>query len=228
MHTVTYASVLNIGNSNCEFDTTDIPLCIPHCMFSVVVICTPKQLQEFIHFGIECTKYNSVTGLFKFSTSGKMMVEATNIDYLRTSNVTHNTYENFSSNFSTQSIIDIIADDIESITTNALKTVDSTITLANHNITVTPGPSKNLVNIPIPYVQIESLYERKKQKKLLDYTDLDTQEEEQLSYKDDEKTKELDKDKISQNKSEEESQPKKRKRNIRITTKEKKEKRKIN
>ncbi|CAG8567351.1 1504_t:CDS:2, partial [Racocetra fulgida] len=197
------------------------------------VTCTPKQLQEFIHFGIECTEYNSVTGtsnvnmqmtvlyhmesvrfqkylghlgsniklgstylisgLFKFSTSEKMMVKATDIDYLRTSNIIHNTYENFSSNPSTQSIIDIIADDIESTTTHALKTVEPTITSANHNVMVTPGPSKNL-------------------------------KEEQLSYKDDEKTEELDEDEISQDKSEEESQSKKRKRNVRITTKEKKKK----
>ncbi|CAG8828476.1 17673_t:CDS:1, partial [Dentiscutata erythropus] len=54
-----------------------------------------------------------ISGLIKFSKSGKIMVEATEIDYLTTLNNTM--LESSSSTLSgTRSIIDIIADDIES------------------------------------------------------------------------------------------------------------------
>ncbi|RIB21051.1 hypothetical protein C2G38_2177659 [Gigaspora rosea] len=171
--TVTYASIID-NNPSHEFDTTNIPPCIPHCMFSVVVNRKPKELREFIHFGVECTEYNSVTsnssvnmqitvlyhaGLFKISTSGKMMIEATDINYVKTAAITYNAQENYSSTApGAQSIIDIIADNIESKPNQVPKVVDPTI------------PSVNL------------------------YIDLDAQdeEEEQSDHNDDEKDTELD------------------------------------
>lgn len=57
-----------------------------------------------------------VLGLFKFSKSGQVIIKATDIDYLRTSALNHNTFENSSSvNSKHRSIIDIVADNIESV-----------------------------------------------------------------------------------------------------------------
>ncbi|CAG8787024.1 25502_t:CDS:2 [Gigaspora margarita] len=167
---ITYSSTLDTRNPNHEFDIAGVSPCISHCIFSAVVNRKSKQLEEFIHFGVECIEYNPVTGnsgvnmqlkvlyhvksvrfkkylghlgsnikigstylvsgLFKFLMSGRMMIEATDIDYLKTSNVNYNTYEKFSLSIpSTRSIIDVIADDIETITTQTPKTVESTITL---------------------------------------------------------------------------------------------------
>ncbi|RIB01273.1 hypothetical protein C2G38_2296770 [Gigaspora rosea] len=229
--TVTYVSIID-NNPSREFDTTNIPPCIPHCMFSVVVNRKPKELREFIHFGVECTEYNSVTsnssvnmqitvlyhagssrfqnylghsgsniklgstylvsGLFKISTSGKMMIEATDVDYMKTAAVTYNAQENYSSTTpGAQSIIDIIADDIESKPNQVPKVVDPTIPSVNRNAAATPGSSV--------------------------YIDLDAQdeEEEQSDHDDDEKDTELDE--------EEESQPEKRKKSVRLTKKDEEE-----
>ncbi|CAG8721722.1 10584_t:CDS:1, partial [Racocetra fulgida] len=53
-----------------------------------------------------------ISGFVKFSASGKLMIEATEIEYLKT-NVNSNMFES-SSSISTQSIVNIIADNIES------------------------------------------------------------------------------------------------------------------
>ena len=60
--TVTYASIIDNENPNREFDTSDVPTCVPHCMFSMTVNRKPKELDEFIHFGVESVEYNPVTG----------------------------------------------------------------------------------------------------------------------------------------------------------------------
>ncbi|CAG8567620.1 32753_t:CDS:2 [Gigaspora margarita] len=188
-----YASIIN-NNPSCKFDTTNIPPCISHCMFSVVVNRKPKELREFIHFSIEHTEYYSITsnsgvnmqitvlyhagslrfqnylghlgsnikldsmylvsGLFKISTSGKMMIEAADINYMKTIAVIYNAHENYSSTIpGAQSIIDIITNNIESKPTQVLKVVDSTILSINHRAVATLGLSENLIN---PDVQIDS------------------------------------------------------------------------
>ncbi|CAG8716183.1 6572_t:CDS:1, partial [Racocetra fulgida] len=121
-----------------------------------------------------------------------MMIEATDIDYLRTATVTYNARENYSSTTpGARSIIDVIADDIEPTLTQVPNVVESTIPSVNHNATAaTPGPSKNLMDVTNPYVQIDSSYKRN-QKQSSDYVDLDAQDEEE-KQSDKEKDTELD------------------------------------
>ncbi|CAG8773016.1 30773_t:CDS:2, partial [Racocetra persica] len=59
--TIAYSTLIDNKNPSREFDTTDLPICIPHCMYSVVVNHVPKGVNEFIHFGAEAIEYNSVT-----------------------------------------------------------------------------------------------------------------------------------------------------------------------
>ncbi|CAG8515194.1 14228_t:CDS:1, partial [Racocetra fulgida] len=55
-----------------------------------------------------------ILGLIKFSTSGKIMIEAMDIDHLKTLNTNKNMFESSPSTiFNTKSIIDIISDDIK-------------------------------------------------------------------------------------------------------------------
>ncbi|RIB08502.1 hypothetical protein C2G38_2211483 [Gigaspora rosea] len=127
--TVSYTSVVNSENSNRKFDVSDVPECVPHCMISVTVNHKPKEVEDYIHFGVESVEYNSITGsniklgntyfvlgLFKFSKFGQIIIEATDINYLRTSVLNYNAFENFPSvNSKHRSIIDIVADDVESV-----------------------------------------------------------------------------------------------------------------
>ncbi|CAG8646672.1 21810_t:CDS:2 [Gigaspora margarita] len=124
--TISYASITNNENPNREFDISDIPVCIPHCMISVTVNRKPKEIGDYIHFGVESVEYNSVTG----SSAVKMQMtvlyssQATRFQkYLgasgsniKTSTLNYNTFKNSSLiNSSYRSIIDIVANDIESI-----------------------------------------------------------------------------------------------------------------
>ncbi|CAG8810936.1 23106_t:CDS:1, partial [Dentiscutata erythropus] len=59
--TIAYSSIVDSNNPNREFDATALPVCIPHCMYSVVVNREPKEVTDFIHFGAETIEYNSVT-----------------------------------------------------------------------------------------------------------------------------------------------------------------------
>lgn len=152
--TIAYSSIIGNKNPNHEFNTTALPVCIPHCMYSVIVSREAKEVSEFVHFGAETIEYNSITGkpdvkmdftiiypsksprfkylgpsgsniklrstyfisgLFRFSKTGKMMIEATDIDYLRNSNISITTPESSLSTTDTPSIIDIIDDDVDSI-----------------------------------------------------------------------------------------------------------------
>ncbi|CAG8688439.1 21621_t:CDS:2 [Cetraspora pellucida] len=117
-----YTTIIN-NNPDHEFDSTDVPPCMLHCMFSVVVNHKSKELDNFIHFGIECTEYNSVT-----STSN--------------------------------SIIDNIADNIESASTQILKVVEPMISLVNHSAATILGPSKNPTTITNPDVQTDLSYKK--------------------------------------------------------------------
>ncbi|CAG8512972.1 22063_t:CDS:2 [Dentiscutata erythropus] len=121
--TIAYLSIIENENQNCEFNATTLPVCVPHCIYLVIVNREAKKVNDFINFGAETIKYNSVTttlylfyiGLFKFSKSGNIMIEATNIDYLRTSTISITASEITSSITNKPLIIDIIDDDIESI-----------------------------------------------------------------------------------------------------------------
>ncbi|CAG8533274.1 965_t:CDS:2, partial [Racocetra persica] len=225
--TVTYASTIDDENPNREFDTSNVPTCVPHCMFSVTVNRKPKELDEFIHFGVESVEYNPVTGtpdvkmqmtvlyschstrfqkylgasgsniklrttyfvsgLFKFSQSGKMVIEATDIDYLKTSNANYIASESSSSVLpGARSIIDIVADDIDSITTQS--------------------PFKQ-PGINSPRCEKKPCYET-------DYVDLDTQDNEKEYKSDYERNNELGDEGFQDDEEEleENLQPRKRKR----------------
>ncbi|CAG8713806.1 43165_t:CDS:2 [Gigaspora margarita] len=117
--TISYASIINSKNPNCEFDISDVPEHANHKL---------KEVEDYVHFGVESIEYNSVTigkhvfrvGLFKFLKSGQIIIEATDIDYLRTSTLNYNTFKNSLINSRNRSIIDIVADDIESISAQIL------------------------------------------------------------------------------------------------------------
>lgn len=40
---ITYASIIDTGKPECEFDITGIPICTPHCMITVYVNRTSKK-----------------------------------------------------------------------------------------------------------------------------------------------------------------------------------------
>ncbi|CAG8785281.1 44238_t:CDS:2, partial [Gigaspora margarita] len=155
--TIAYSSIVCNDNINREFDMSNIPVTISYCMYFVTVNRGPKNVENFIYFGVKTVQYNSITstsnvkmdmtiiyllnsprfkylshlgsniklcsnyfisGLFKFSKSGKIMIEATDIDYLRTSTINIAASESSYSKVSdTPSIIDIIDDDIDSTIT---------------------------------------------------------------------------------------------------------------
>ncbi|CAG8661929.1 17088_t:CDS:2, partial [Cetraspora pellucida] len=118
--TVAYASIVNTENAEHEFNSYNVPVCDPHVMFYVGVNRKPKETEDFIHFGIVGAnikvgnKY-TISGHVKFSDLGKMMIEATDIDYVKGSEFNYNTSENSSSiKSNVRSIINVIADDVES------------------------------------------------------------------------------------------------------------------
>ncbi|CAG8613917.1 21369_t:CDS:1 [Racocetra persica] len=169
--TIAYSSIIG-KNPNYGFDMTAIPICIPHCIYSVIVNREPKEVKEFIHFGAETVEYNSVTGkpdvkidltiiypsqssrfkylgpsgsnikslstyfisgFLKFSKSGKMMIEATNVDYLKTSTISITASKTSSLTIAnTLSIIDLIDDDIDLTTTRLKQQLEPFLTSAKN------------------------------------------------------------------------------------------------
>ncbi|RIB19755.1 hypothetical protein C2G38_2035809 [Gigaspora rosea] len=107
--TIAYSTIVNSDNPNREFNMSDVPISMPHCLYSVMVNREPKKVANFIHFGVETVEYNSVTG--------KIMIEATDIDYLKTSTIGISGTESSRSTTNIPSIIDIIDDDIDSVST---------------------------------------------------------------------------------------------------------------
>ncbi|CAG8829969.1 21172_t:CDS:2 [Gigaspora margarita] len=159
--TISYASIINNENPNYKFNISDVPEYVPHCMISVIANCKLKEVEDYVHFGVESFEYNSITGssdvkmqitvlyssqairfqkylgisssniklrntyfmsgFFKFLKSGQIIIEAIDINYLRTSTLNYNTFENSSLiKSSNRSIIDIIANDIESVSAQIL------------------------------------------------------------------------------------------------------------
>ncbi|CAG8822965.1 36201_t:CDS:2, partial [Gigaspora margarita] len=131
-----------------------IPVCDPHLMVFANINCSPKKTEEFIHFGVESSEYNAITGssnikiemivlyasqsvrfkhqgllriniktannylilgFIKFSDFGKILIEVTDIDYQKSSIYTPTVSEiSPDKSQKTRSIINIIADNIES------------------------------------------------------------------------------------------------------------------
>ncbi|CAG8621938.1 20181_t:CDS:1 [Racocetra fulgida] len=115
-----------------------------------------------------------------------MMIEATDIDYSRPLPLNFNISENFSNTSSnTHSIIDIIADDIDSITNQSSKE-----SFIEHDTIVTSNSSKMLTSLTVADNKSNSLFEKKNN------MELDT---------------EYDK---NENNQKEDDQPKKRRRNM--------------
>ncbi|CAG8843889.1 2800_t:CDS:2, partial [Gigaspora margarita] len=155
---ITYASIINTGKPECKFDITGIPIYTPHCIITVYVNHTPKKTEEFIHFGADCasginikiSNIYIISGFIKFSNSGKMMIEETNIDFQKYPTNHHNVPEISFDKSKTRSIIDIIANDIDPVTIQ----------------TSNQSSSKMMPAFIIPNIKINSTPEKKNQTKL--------------------------------------------------------------
>ncbi|CAG8689587.1 16995_t:CDS:2, partial [Racocetra fulgida] len=143
--TIAYVSIVDNKNPNREFDMSDVPITIPIAYTLIyllwcetveynspnikmdMTIIYPHKSPRFKYLGdlgsnIKLRSSYVISGLFKFSKSGKMMIEATDIDYLKTSTISINQSESLSSiTANGSSIIDIIDDDIESIAIQKLQ-----------------------------------------------------------------------------------------------------------
>ncbi|CAG8699650.1 14077_t:CDS:1, partial [Dentiscutata heterogama] len=154
-----------------------------------------------------------ISGLIKFSTSGKMMLEATDVDYLKTLNMNYNVSESSSSTGpSTRTIIDIIADDVESVT--AQKQEEHMDSLVKYDTTATRKSSENLSEIINADAKSNPSHGRKKFGQM-NYVDLDTEEDKkEILSEHEDKVTDLNEEANSQeeNKESEDHQPKKRKR----------------
>ncbi|CAG8777801.1 17992_t:CDS:2 [Gigaspora margarita] len=99
--TIAYATITNNKNPNYEFDVSDIPVYVLYCIISVIVnLLYSSQATRFQKYlgtsgsNIKLGNGYFVLRLFEFSKSGQIIIEATDIDYLRTSTLNHNTFEN--------------------------------------------------------------------------------------------------------------------------------------
>lgn len=92
-----------------------------------MTILYPSQLVRFKYLGLLGANIKSgnkyiVSGLVKFSDKGKIMIEATDIDYVKSAEFSYNISESPSTiKTNTRSIIDIIADNVESINSQSKK-----------------------------------------------------------------------------------------------------------
>ncbi|CAG8847713.1 45380_t:CDS:2, partial [Gigaspora margarita] len=163
--TVTYVNILDSGNPNHEFDTIDVPICIPHYF---------KKYLEPTGSNIKLNNTYLISGLVRFLTSGKIMIEATDIDFLKTLKVNYSTYESSSTVPSIRSIFDIIADDVDSVTTQiSIKHEEPMNSLVENNITIAKL-FKSSADINTG-AETSSSYKGKKPYNQPDYIDLDTQ-----------------------------------------------------
>ncbi|CAG8758845.1 10123_t:CDS:1 [Dentiscutata erythropus] len=249
--TVASASIVDNQNPNREFDLTSVPICVPHCMISVVVNHNAKQTEEFIYFGVECVEYNSVTGssnvkiemtvlypvqskrfkylgslgsnitvgntyivsgFFRFSDSGKIMIEATDIDYSKPPVLTFNILEISSSSSShTHSILDIIADDIYFTSNHPSKKPS----YSEHDAIPIPSSSKVLSTLPIIDVEATASVEKS------NCIDLDAEDKDNNSEHNSEHEYSENENLLDENDQEEDYQPKKRKRGTKTVKKNK-------
>ncbi|RIB08983.1 hypothetical protein C2G38_2269298 [Gigaspora rosea] len=139
--TIAYASIINAEKPKCEFDMTGVPVCDPYLMVSANVNHYPKKL-----------KNSSISGVIKFPDSSKILIEATDIDYQKSSIYTPAVSEiSPDKSQKTRSIIDIIADDIESgstQTTNCQFSLKTTFIYTKSDAKINPAPEqKNDLNL---------------------------------------------------------------------------------
>ncbi|CAG8818234.1 26494_t:CDS:2, partial [Gigaspora margarita] len=59
--TVSCVNVIEVRDSNHEFEANKIPISVPHCMFHVIVSHEPKEYEESMYFEAGCYQYNSHT-----------------------------------------------------------------------------------------------------------------------------------------------------------------------
>ncbi|RIB18337.1 hypothetical protein C2G38_2310624 [Gigaspora rosea] len=74
--TISYASVINSENPNCEFDVSNVPECVPHCIFLVTANRKLKEIEDYVRFGVESVEYNTVTGNISAIESMENLVDA--------------------------------------------------------------------------------------------------------------------------------------------------------
>ncbi|RIB12528.1 hypothetical protein C2G38_2249450 [Gigaspora rosea] len=156
--TIAYSSIIDSSNSDHEFNTIDVPITIPYFTGNSnvkmdMIVIYPQQSPRFKYLGnlgynIKMQSAYFVSGLFKFSKSDKMMIEATDIDYLKTPTVNINRIESsFSTIANTQSIIDIIDDDIDSTATQPADKqfglFETSAKPVNTDVKIGPSQNKN-------------------------------------------------------------------------------------
>ncbi|CAG8816451.1 27671_t:CDS:2 [Gigaspora margarita] len=106
-----------------EFETTEIPLSVPHCLFTVLVSHDPKEYSNSTYFDTGYYQYNSHTNSKNGIISNFTMLEITNIDFMTTS---ANTIQNMQGSTSLSNTnhcadIDIMAEDTEFTASQSLK-----------------------------------------------------------------------------------------------------------
>ncbi|CAG8713020.1 10765_t:CDS:2, partial [Gigaspora margarita] len=118
--TISYTSIINNKNPNQSVEynsitgSSDVKMQI-----TVLYSSQATRFQKYLGTSGSNIKLENMyfaSGLFKFSKSGQIIIKATDIDYLKTLTLNYNTFKNSSLiNSRNRSIINIIADDIKSV-----------------------------------------------------------------------------------------------------------------
>ncbi|CAG8813746.1 25038_t:CDS:2, partial [Dentiscutata erythropus] len=163
--TVSYPYIIATGDSERAFAANEIPLSAPHCMFTIQVTRDPKELESSTYFDATNSQYNSVTnsknvlmklrtyivsGFIRRVTTDFTIIELTDIDFIST-NVSSVQYvqESTSSNTSNnRSFIDLIAEDVDSTTSQQSKRTHIIMSRSSKQSTV-PPPIVNEPETPI-------------------------------------------------------------------------------
>ncbi|CAG8841770.1 32783_t:CDS:1, partial [Racocetra persica] len=176
-----------------------------------MIILYASQSVKFKHLGesglnIKVGNIYLISEFVKFSDSGKIMIEATDIDYQKSSIYNSNVIEIPSDKPKSRSIIDIIADDIESVNSNN----QSSTLYAKINSTLEKKNESDL-DVESNTKEPESGHKKEKTTFSDEYTKELQSDEEEKAILSDEYTKLTDENEEQ----EDEEQPKKRKRSIR-------------
>ncbi|CAG8633593.1 19992_t:CDS:2 [Cetraspora pellucida] len=133
---VAYASIIDVGASDNGFKADEIPLCIPHFMSPMKVNNNPKIHNDNVYFGAQCRVYNAFTAhnvhmdlivfypaqATRFEKPDIIALEATDIDYLSSSDINFGNFETSSSNAaSSLSDLSSIAGEFRSVTSQTPK-----------------------------------------------------------------------------------------------------------
>ncbi|CAG8779482.1 26400_t:CDS:2, partial [Dentiscutata erythropus] len=207
--TISYASIID-NNLNREFDLAGYLYAFPTLCFLLLSTVTRKQrkissilVPNALRSNIRITNTYLVSGLFRFSDSGKIMIEATDIDYSKMPLLTFNTPEiSSSSSSNTRSIFDIIANDIDSAADNLSKKPS----YIKHNSVATSSSSKILPALNVVDVKANLSLENN------NYIKLDAENKNNDKEHDSEREHSENDNLLCENDQEEDYQPKKRKR----------------